>query len=250
MKPHDSERELIPPGAREFATTHWSVVIAGAKVNSPESRAALEELCRVYWYSLYTFIRRKGYNPHDAQDLTQGFFARFLEKNYLNDVDRRKGKFRSFLLAACKHFLANEWDRAAAKKRGGGREFISIDAAVAESRYAYEPVDRDTPEKAFDRRWALALLEQVLVRLRNEYRSSNKEHLFDHLKEALTQPSHSIPYAEVAPRVRMSEGALKVAVHRLRKRYRELIRAEIANTVDKEEEIDGELQYLLHALSA
>lgn len=121
---------------------------------------------------------------------------------------------------------------------------------VAESRYAYEPVDRDTPEKAFDRRWALALLEQVLVRLRNEYRSSNKEHLFDHLKDVLTQPSHSIPYAELAPRVRMSEGALEVAVHRLRKRYRELIRAETANTVDKDEEIDGELQYLLHALNA
>jgi len=230
-----------------FALTRWSVVLA-AGGDDPAARRALEILCINYWYPLYAFVRRQGHQPHDAQDLTQEFFAKLLEKGWLDGVAREKGKFRSFLLASMKHFLSNERDRARAQKRGGGRSPISLDTHSAESRYAMEPVDIATPEKIFDRRWALTLLEQVLARLRAEMASRGNAALFDELKASLCgQPS---PYGQIAAKLDMSEGAVKVAAHRLRQRYRELIREEVAQTVGSEGDVDDELRELMSALSS
>jgi RNA polymerase sigma-70 factor (ECF subfamily) len=194
-------------------------------------------------------VRRQGHNPHDAQDLTQEFFARLLEKNFLAGVQREKGRFRSFLLASLKHFLANEWDKAKAQKRGGGQVPISIDTTLGESSFGLEPVDTVTAERIYERRWALALLEQVLRRLRDEYTRDGKEKQFEQLKPTLTEASRSVPYAEIAIRLGTSEGAIKVAVHRLRQRYRELLRAEIADTVAGPGEIDDEIRNLFAALA-
>jgi len=209
----------------------------------------LEKLCKVYWYPLYAFVRRQGRAPHDAQDLTQEFFARLLEKNYLEDVDRAKGKFRSFLLASMKHFLANEWDRARAQKRGGALTHIPIDTQFAETRYGLEPAHDQTPEKLFERRWALTLLNNVLDRLRAEHVAAGKAEQFDELKVALTADKKSISYASLGGRLRMTEGAVKVAVHRLRARYREVLRAEIAQTVASAEEVEEEIRQLFAALA-
>lgn len=250
MTSAESQQDTVPPAAANFTPTHWSVVLAAANTtNSTYARDALEKLCRNYWQPIYAFIRRQGHNPHDAQDLTQEFFARLLERNYLACVDRGKGRFRSFLLASVKHFLANEWDKAKAQKRGGGRVPISIDAAAAENALELEPVDTLTAEKIFERRWALSLLEQVLRRLREEYTRDGKEKQFEHLKTTLTEPSRSLPYAEIALRLNTSEGAIKVAVHRLRQRYRELLRAEIADTVSDASEIEDEIRNLFAALA-
>ena len=224
-------------------------MLAAGDGSSPEAMQALAELCRTYWYPLYAYVRRKGHDVADAQDLTQEFFARLLERNYLAGVDREKGRFRSFLLASVKHFLANEWDKANAQKRGGGRPLISIDAAAAESSFGQEPADVVSADKIFERRWALALLEQVLRRLREEYTRDGKEKQFEQLKATLTEASRSVPYAEIATRLATSEGAVKVAVHRLRQRYRELLRAEIAVTVADAGEIDDEIRNLFAALS-
>lgn len=244
------ENHSAPREAAQFTPTHWSVVLAAAgRADSTHARDALERLCRNYWLPIYAFIRRQGHHPHDAQDLTQEFFARLLERNYLAGVDREKGRFRSFLLASVKHFLANEWDKSKAQKRGGGRLPISIDAAMAESSCRLEPVDMVTAEKIFERRWALALLEQVLRRLREEYTRDGKEKQFEQLKGTLTEASRSLPYAEIAVRLATSEGAVKVAVHRLRQRYRELLRAEIADTVADAREIDDEIRNLFAALA-
>jgi RNA polymerase sigma-70 factor (ECF subfamily) len=209
----------------------------------------LEKLCRAYWPPIYAFVRRQGHGPHDAQDLTQEFFARLLEKNYLADVNRAKGRFRSFLLASLKHFLANEWDKARAQKRGGGKILIPIDAATADTSCGFEPADDSTPEKIFERRWALTLLEQVLRRLREEHVRDGKEKLFDQLKPTLTEASREVRYAEIAECIGASEGAVKVAVHRLRKRYREVLRAEIAATVASPGEVEDELRNLFAALA-
>jgi len=230
-----------------FELTRWSVVIA-AQRDEPAARGALESLCTTYWYPLYSFVRRQGRSPHDAQDLTQEFFARLLEKGWLDGVAREKGKFRSFLLASMKHFLANERDYAQALKRGGGRSPISLDAGSAESRYLIEPHESMTPEKIFDRQWALTLLDQVLGQLRDEFTTGGKADLFDELKPTLTgQPAR---YAAIGDKLGMSEGAVKVAAHRLRQRYRELIRSEVAQTVDGETNVDEELRDLMSALSA
>ena len=213
------------------------------------ARSALEKLCRSYWPPIYAFVRRQGHGPHDAQDLTQEFFARLLEKNTVAQADRSKGRFRSFLLASLKHFLANEWDKARAQKRGGGQIMIPIDVATAETSCGFEPADHVTADKIFERRWALTLLDQVLRRLRQEHVRDGREKLFEQLKPALTESSRSVPYAEIAARLGTSEGAVKVAVHRLRQRYRELLRAEIGETVASAGEIDDEIRSLFAALA-
>jgi RNA polymerase sigma-70 factor (ECF subfamily) len=223
-------------------------VVLAAQGDQPEAHRALESLCTNYWYPLYAFVRRQGRDPHDAQDLTQAFFAKLLEKGWLDGVAREKGKFRSFLLASMKHFLANERDHAHAQKRGGGRPLISLDAGSAESRYAMEPQDSATPETIFDRRWALTLLEQVIGRLRAEWATAGKSDLFDELKATLS--GQQSRYAQIAKRLATSEGAVKVAAHRLRQRYRELIRNEVAQTVGDDGDVDDELRDLMSALSA
>ena len=192
-------------------------------------------------------MRRQGESPHDAQDLTQAFFARLLARNFLGDADRGKGRFRSFLLGALKHFLSDEWDRARAQKRGGGVQFIALDAESAETRYRMEPADESSAESIYDRRWALALLDQVLRRIRAEFVRDGKEHVFDELKAALI--GAKISYAEIANRLSLKEGTVRVAVHRLRTRYRDLLRAEIVETVTSPEEVDAEMQHLFAALA-
>lgn len=231
-----------------FVTTHWSVVVAAGRADTAPARDALARLCQAYWHPLYAYVRRVGHSPHDAQDLTQEFFARLLAKNFLAGADESRGRFRSFLLASLKHFLANEWDKARAQKRGGGRTFISMDFATAETACHFEPADPVTAEKIFERRWALTLLDQVLRRLRKEYTASNREKLFEQLKPTLTEASHAVRYSEIASRLGTSEGAVKVAVHRLRQRYREVLRAEIADTVAGAGDVDDELRNLFAAL--
>ncbi len=223
-------------------------MLAAAGTDNSHGREALARLCQIYWYPLYAFVRRQGHTPHDAQDLTQEFFARLLEKDSLGDVDRSKGKFRSFLLAALKHFLSKEWARAKALKRGGGRAPVPLDTTGAENRYRREPEDNATPEKLFERRWALTLLDQVLTRLSEDYAATGKRALFEQLQGCLTGDRHLLPYAEHAARLGVSEGAVKVSVHRLRQRYRRLLRDEIAQTVATPAEIDDEIRQLFAAL--
>ena len=238
-----------PAPAANFSPTHWSVVVAAGRNDSTHARVALEKLCRAYWPPIYVFVRRQGHNPHDAQDLTQEFFARLLERNYLAEVDRSKGRFRSFLLASLKHFLANEWDKSQAQKRGGGQILIPIDVVTAETSCGFQPADGLTAEKIFERRWALTLLDQVLRRLRADYVRDGKEKLFEQLKPTLTEASRTVAYAEIAIRLGTTEGAVKVAVHRLRQRYRELLRAEIAETVASAGEVEEEIRNLFAALA-
>ena len=237
-----------PADAGRFEPTRWSIVVAATGGESTKARRALERLCETYWYPLYAFVRREGRAADDAQDLTQEFFARLLEKNWLDAVDREKGRFRSFLLAAMRHFLANEWDRVNRLKRGGGQVMLSLDAESAETRYALEPTDQTTAERIFERRWALTLLEQVLARLRKEFAAAGRAKVFEELKVALT--GEKVAYGEIAVRLNLNEGAVRVAVHRLRLRYRDLIRAEIAETVAGEDEVDAEVQHLFAALAA
>jgi RNA polymerase sigma factor (sigma-70 family) len=235
-------------GGDRFMTTHWSLVLAASDGEDSRGRESLARLCQVYWYPLYAFVRRHGHGSHDAQDLTQEFFVRLLEKDYLGDVDRSKGKFRSFLLASLKHFLSKEWARAKTLKRGGGRALISLDALSAEDAYRREPEDHATPEKLFERRWALTLLDQVLTRLSREYESAGKQALFEQLQGCLTGDSRLLPYSELADKLDMTEGAVKVVVHRLRQRYRGALREEIAQTVASPAEIDDEIRHLFSAL--
>jgi RNA polymerase sigma-70 factor (ECF subfamily) len=238
------------PSAQQFAPTRWSVVLRAAKPDSSsQAREALASLCQAYWYPLYAYVRRLGHNPHDAQDLTQEFFARLLQKHYLAGIQREGGRFRSFLLAALKGFLANEWDRAHAQKRGGGRSAVSIDATAAETRFAEEPADELTPERIFERQWARALLAQVLARLRAEHVAAGKAELFEQLSASLSQPRGAVPYVEIAGRLGMTEGAVKMAVQRLRGRYRDLLRAEIAETVADAGEVEAEIRHLFAAFA-
>jgi RNA polymerase sigma-70 factor (ECF subfamily) len=230
-----------------FATTRWSLVLAARDRAEPGAGDALASLCALYWYPLYAYVRRRGHSADEAHDLTQEFFARLLAKDFLAGVDRGKGKFRAYLLAACNHFLANERDRARAKKRGGGRPVLSLDAADAEGRYRAEPVGGLTPEKLFERRWALALLQQVMTRLRDEFEARGKGLLFERLRGFLVGEKGG-GYREAADELRLSEGAVKVAVHRLRQRYRELLHEEIGRTVGAPEEIEQEIRDLFAAL--
>jgi len=232
-----------------FATTRWTLVLAAGK-NQPTlgTCAALEELCRIYWYPLYAYVRRCGNHTHDAEDIVQGFFARLIRLNSLSGTRREKGKFRAFLLAGIKHFMADEWERNSAAKRDV-RKTVFLDALEAESRYALEPVDHLTPERVFERQWALSLLESVVRRLREEYVHTGRETLFEELSFALTGGRSEEGYAEIAGRLGLSEGALRVAIHRLRQRYRLLLREEIAHTLDEGEDIDAELADLRRVLS-
>jgi RNA polymerase sigma-70 factor (ECF subfamily) len=232
-----------------FWTTHWSQVLLAGQPDSTRARQALGNLCQRYWYPLYVFVRRQGQGPEDAQDLVQGFFARLLEKNYLKNADPERGRFRTFLLVALRRFMANEWDRANRLKRGGGRAIVSLDEQDTEERYKAEAVDEMSPEKAYERQWATVVLRRVLEQLEEEFSSAGKERLFTELSTYLGGEPGAGSYAEIAARLGMTEGALKVAVHRLRQRYRELLRMEIANTVASPEEIDDEIRELFAALS-
>jgi len=239
-----------PVGSAQFTTTHWTVVLAAGQKDHSERATALESLCRSYWYPLYAYVRRGGYEAADAQDLTQDFFARLLSKDYLRAVDRSKGKFRSFLLAALEHFLANEWRRANAQKRGGQFRFISLDDTSAEDQYRLAPASPHSPEQFFEQQWAITLLEHVVAKLRDEFTVSGKEALFKEIKVFLTGEKRAVSYAELAGRMNTTEAALKMAVSRMRQRYGELLRLEIANTVTGPEEVDEELRALFAALSA
>jgi RNA polymerase sigma-70 factor (ECF subfamily) len=223
-------------------------VLAAADTQSPQAKKALETLCRAYWYPLYAYVRRKGYDVHSAQDLIQEFFARLLARNYLSVADRNRGKFRSFLLASLEHFLAREWTKGHAQKRGGGQAVLSLDGADAENRYLLEPAHELTPDKIFDRRWATTLLDQAMSQLRRECLDSGKGELFATVQSSLIGEKGDASYAEISLALNKSEGAIKVAVHRLRQRYGELVRAEIAQTVTTPEEVDEELNYLFSVL--
>lgn len=236
-------------GQSVFATTHWSVVLAAGNKDTPEAVAALERLCRTYWYPLYAYVRRRGHSPEDAQDLTQEFFFRLLRKHYLGHVDPRKGKFRSFLLAAINHFLANEWDRATALKRGGGIAFLTLDHDSTEQRLAEGSTGR-SPEQVFERSWALTLLQEVLGRLREEVSGAGHEPGFEELKAFLTGEGSAESYTELAAKLQTTEAALRKKVQRLRHRYGELLREEIARTVIDPREVQEELVHLLAVLSA
>jgi RNA polymerase sigma-70 factor (ECF subfamily) len=231
--------------AVEFNTTHWSVVLAAGHGGSPQAEAALETLCRNYWYPLYAYVRRRGHTPFDAQDLTQGFFAALLAGNYLARADRARGRFRTFLLSSMNNFLHNEHDQATALKRGGGREIVSWEEHTAEGRYAREPASGLSPEEVFEKRWGATLLERVLARLREESGSVERQELFDQLKPHLWGEDDATPYAQLATRFNLSVSALKVTVHRLRRRYRDLLREEIAQTVVDPSEVADEIQHLL-----
>lgn len=235
--------------AAEFTTTHWSLILAAGETSSPRSVAALEDLCRTYWYPLYAYVRRKGHSPEDAEDLVQDFFARLLEKRYLANADRGRGKFRSFLLTSLQHFLVNEWKKLQANKRGGGAWCVSWDEEQTESRYLAEHAEAYTPEKLFEKRWAMALLDQVLLRLKAEYAEAGKETQFERLKAVLWGEKTDLPYAELGAQLGLSEAALKVAVHRMRQRYRNLLREEVARTVGSPTEVDNELRHLISVVS-
>jgi RNA polymerase sigma-70 factor (ECF subfamily) len=224
-------------------------VLAAGKGGSSEADIALEKLCHTYWHPLYIFVRRRGYEPHDAQDLTQEFFARLLQKNYLHAVDRTKGKFRSFLLAALEHFLANEWRNAHAQKRGGQVNFFSLDDDSAEQQFLQVASAGLSPEQHYQREWATTLLERALGRLRADFVESGKLLQFDELKIYLTGEKGGTSYAALAPKLGMTEAGLKMAVHRMRQRYGELLREEIANTVSSPAEVEQELGALFNALS-
>ena len=227
-----------------FVATRWSVVLRAGRSDTTRARAALESLCQTYWYPLYAYVRRRGHSPEDAKDLTQEFFARLLERQSLANADPDRGKFRSFILGAMNHFLADERAKSLTQKRGGGHEILSLDLMAAEQRFDLEPADNATPDKSFDKQWAAALLNEVLNRLEDAYRRDGKLSLFMELKQTLTGTRESQPYAVLAQRLSMNEGAIRAAVHRLRKRYRELLRDEIANTVSSQEEVNEELRYL------
>lgn len=231
-----------------FATTHWTVVLSAGDAASVEGAAALEVLCRTYWRPLYTYLRRKGSTPHDAQDCVQGFFADLLQRDSLARVARSKGKFRSFLLAALKHFLANEWDRAKALKRGGEFSFVSWDEVQLDPKFSGAAAPDLAPDQAFERSWAMTLLDQVLGRLRRSYVENGQAPTFDALQVFLTGDKGEVPYAEMAKRLNVGESALKMSIQRLRRRFGELLRAEIAHTVSRPEEIDGEIRALFSAL--
>ena len=224
-------------------------MLTASETDSPHAAQALDQLCRTYWYPLYAFVRRKGHSPHDAQDLTQAFFARLLEKNYVAQADRERGRFRTYLLAALTHFLADEWDKARRLKRGGGREIISFDAASAEERYRLEPIDQLDAAKLYERRWVTTLFDQVLARLEQEFRDSSKGGLFDVLKSSLLADDSGLSYAQLGVQLGLSEDAIKQAVHRMRRRYRELFREEIAQTVAGPDELEDELKHLFAVLS-
>lgn len=236
------------PPSRRFDTTHWSVVTLAGKNHSPQCRAALEKLCHTYWPPLYAFIRRQGHSDEDAQDLTQEFFARLLERNEFESVDQRKGKFRTFLLAALTHFLSNQRDRERAAKRGGGQKLLSLDELNEEQKRHLEPASELSPDKLFDVRWAMTVLEQALAQLRREMEAEGKEVHFAELKTFLTDEAEAGDYQTVAAKLGATSQSVAVMVHRLRRRYRELVRVEVAHTVCSPMDVEDELRHLAAAL--
>lgn len=242
--PADVLSESGKPAAGVFATTHWSVVVSAGDSQSPEAAWAMERLCRAYWYPLYVFVRRRGHGHEDASDLTQAFFAKFLEKNYLKSVDASRGKFRTFLLTSMTHFLANEWDKSQAQRRGAGARVLSLDEAAADARYQLEAVDGATPERMFERHWAETVLGVALDRLAGE----TEEGKFEVLKGFLIEDKGAVSYDEAATALRVSVSAVTSAIHRMRARFRTLMYEEVANTVDRPDQVEPELRHLLAAL--
>ena len=247
--PDITPKYTTPSGAGRFATTHWSVILAASDSASTQHEPALSTLCQTYWFPLYAYLRRRGYDSHQAEDYTQGFFAGILERKGLQKADPKYGKFRSFLLASLKNFLADEWDHSHAQKRGGDKKVLSLDFDAAASRYEREPEHPISPEKLFERSWALTVLTRAMDRLKAESSASDKQQLFEHLKIYLTAEKDAVPYRKVAGKLEMTEAAVKVAVHRLRRRYRELVRDEIAQTVTTEAQVDEEIRDLFVALA-
>jgi DNA-directed RNA polymerase specialized sigma24 family protein len=245
----DTTGAVAPLGSASFKTTRWSVVVAAGDQLSPGSAKALGVLCQAYWYPLYAYVRRRGLAVVDAQDVTQEFFHRLIAKNYLGSVDRRKGSFRAFLLAAMNHLLSNEWDKARALKRGGGNQIVSLDLEEAEGRFVQEPAQLDSAEALFDRRWALTLLDRALGKLREEFADAENLPQFEVLKVFLSDVAGEGDYAGAGELLGMDAGRVAVAVHRMRVRYREIVRTEIAQTVNNEEELKAEMRHLLACLS-
>lgn len=235
------------PGDGQFNSTHWSVVMLAGQTEDARAEAALEQLCKSYWFPLYAYVRRRGHSPHDAQDLTQEFFARLLEKNYIRLARQERGRFRAFLLKSLNHFLVNDWMRRTAQKRGGGEVIVSLDEEDAERLYRLESQSL-APENLYDKRWALTLLERAVERLRRDYAEAGKASTFEQLSAWLSEDGSGEGYRRVAQELGSTEGALKVAVHRMRHRFREAIRAEIAETVSTPEEVEDELNALMAAL--
>lgn len=235
-------------GQRVFPRTRWSVVLAATRAPAPESAQALETICRTYWYPLYAYIRRCGQPPHDAEDLTQEFFRRLLEKHWLDAADRDKGRLRSFLIVALKNFMSNEWDRQSAQRRGGGRRHVPMDTTFAESRFASD-AQALAPDEAYDRQWALTLIALTAQRLRAEFAAAGRPGDYDALKDCLLAERGGIDYAAVAKRLGANEGATRVAVHRLRKRFRQIYREEISQTLTAEADVEAELRHLAAALA-
>ena len=240
----------IANGTSHFVTTHWSAVMRAGQTEGVAAHEALSELCRTYWYPLYGFIRRQGHEPPEAEDLVQSFFTRLLEKNFVGEARQEKGKFRSFLLTALKRFLANEWDRQHAQKRGGFHTAVEIDQAMAEKRFNAELAHGFQPDVLFERQWATTLLESVMTRLQEEYITTGRARLFEELRSSLVKEESARPYAEIAARLNLTEPAIKTAVHRMRGRYREILREEIGKTVSSPDEIEEELRHLFATFSA
>lgn len=232
-----------------FCTTHWTAVLQAARPDAAGSQEAFARLYLDYWRPLYAYVRRRGHAPAAAEDLAQSFFVRLLEKESLAGLEREGGRFRSFLLGALKHFLANEWDRARAQKRGGGQELLRLDAEEDESQFlARPPADVKTPETVFEKEWAYTLLERVSRQLAEHYAAEGKMGLFEHLRPYVQGDQNGPPYAEIAVRLGLSEGAVKVAVHRMRQRYGQFLREAIGRTVSRTEEVDDELRYLIQVI--
>jgi len=245
----NAEAASPPPTARQFATTHWSLVLTAVGGDSPAAAEALEKLCRAYWYPLYAFLRRKGYQPSDAEDLVQGFLLQVVAGQGLKHVEQGHGRFRSYLLGALRHYLINEWDKTRADKRGGGRTFVSLEELSAEERYERHLADEADPETLYEQAWAATVLENVQRRLRAEYRENGGEDRFNLLEGHLLHEGSVPTYAEIGKQLGLAEGSVKAEAHRLRQRYRALLRAEIAHTVASPADINEELQFLIAAMS-
>ena len=249
MTEEPSNQDTQGGNERRFNTTHWSVVLAAGDEGSPQTEAALTRLCQTYWFPIYAFVRKRGHSPEQAQDLTQGFFAGFLEKNHVAKATRERGRFRSFLMTSVENYLRNEHDRSQAQKRGGGRQLISLDEQDAEARYLCEPSDESDPAKTFEQRWAATLLNTVLARLQAEFGATGRSDLFEALQEHLWGDSESTPYPQLAERFGLTLANVKTTAHRLRQRYRELLREEIAHTVALPSQIDDEIRHLMKVVS-
>lgn len=244
---HHSESSVAD--LQVFRTTHWSLVVSALNHDSSVSDEALDRLCRLYWYPVFHFVRKKGHREHDAQDLTQAFFAQLLEKNWLKRVDPSRGRFRSFLLMILKRFMASEWKKARAQKRAGNLQWLSLSLQTAETRYTHEPADSKTPEQSFEKQWAMTLLDSVMQALRHQHAGEDKQDLFEALKPCLLGSRESQPYQKIASEFGISESAVKVAVFRLRKQYRNLLREEISHTVASAEDVESELRHLIRVLA-